>query len=164
MARQYSCTFKQWLRRGGGISRLTPARGLKDRFRGSRLFLLVSCCLLPIASAAQADTRARQREKAGELVREAMHREIYGLSDERERLLNEALTLDRSCDGSLAAGADRRARALAPADEVQEPAWLRKKREVYEQLRSKTPLTAPGQLSLRIGAATRHATAGEVAT
>ena len=80
---------------------------------------------------------------------EALQREMYGLLDERQRLLDEALALEP--DHAMArwqAGQIGRPGQWISAEQVQETPRLRKKREVYEQVRSKTPVTAEGQLAL----------------
>ena len=50
-------------------------------------------CFVLIASLAVVDAKvaARERESAEQLVAEALHREIYGLQSDRDRLLAEAV-------------------------------------------------------------------------
>ena len=102
-----------------------------------------------VTSVGWADSRAEKRRQADALVAEALHREIYGLEQEREQLLREALALEP--DHALAhwhlGHVGFRGRWV-PVEDFDQVSRQRKRRERYERTRAEAPATAPGQLAL----------------
>ena len=133
-------------------SRAYPGKlavGAVPRTGSSQLLLLLGLALLSGASVARADRRLDQRRQASQLVAEALHREIYGMQDERQELLREALDIDP--DQALARWhlAEVWVRGQwVPAEEVQQLPGLQKKRELYERMRARAPATPEGHLAL----------------
>ena len=89
--------------------------------------------------------KAARLSAAQELVREALHREIYGLQDERDSLLREALQLEPELVAARwHQGLVRYRNQWLPAEEV--PQWAARDRALtaYERQRQQQPDTAAG--------------------
>jgi hypothetical protein len=116
------------------------------------------------AAPAQAESQAAKRRAAEDLVREALNQEVYGMDQQRERLLARAAELD---PGQPAAhwhrGEVRVGNRWLPATGLIESDNERKQRETYEQRRAAAPDTVDGQLALADWCARQRLTAQETA-
>ena len=114
-----------------GARRFAWRRGLAGRFRRVSVRclsgIIALCGLAVLVQVATADTRVQKRQQADGLVCEALQREMYGLLEERQRLLDEALALEP--DHAMARwhlGQLGQPGQWRPADETQELPRLRR--------------------------------------
>ena len=101
------------------------------------------------ASYAVAETQAQRVQSAQNLVKEALHREIYGLQQERDQLLQQALQKDPQCRqarwhlGLIQHDKQWLPVEAAPAALKQDPRW-----EQYRRIRDTSASTVASQLQM----------------
>ena len=120
--------------------------------RGASFALAAGLGVLVLLSAARApaDTQQNERAAAGDAVTEALQREIYGLSAERDELLRRAAAQSPNfapAQWHLGNVKDARNRWLSADDFIEQWASSRKTKE-YERARHEAPDTVQGQLEL----------------
>lgn len=118
----------------------------------------MSCLtLLSPAGAVERDQPDTKRGLAIEAVREALQREVYGLTDDRERLLAEATAHDPELDAAhwhRGQVLDAQGRWV-DHEQITGSAGLGEKLAEYEKVRDKYPNTVEGQLALAAWCAKR---------
>jgi len=113
---------------------------------------------------AQAETLARQRSQAEELVSEALAQEVYGRGIERQQLLARAVELcPEQPAGHWHQGQVRVGNRWLSVTDAIETDRQRRLRETYEQRRSAAADTADGQLALADWCAEHGLTSQEAA-
>lgn len=108
--------------------------------------LVVLSATVPVALASKKAERIRVAE---ELTKEALHREIYGLKSERDRLLAQAADLDGEyAPAKWHQGLVRYKDAWIKAEDL--PKLLGRQQRIadYRQVRERYPRTVQGQLAL----------------
>lgn len=101
------------------------------------------------SSACWGATTAERAEAARELVREALHREIYGLGAERDQLLTKAIELDPNCRSARwHRGYVRHGSQWLETGEFVERINQERRVAEYRTVRDRHPDTAAGQLAL----------------
>jgi hypothetical protein len=101
------------------------------------------------AQAAARTTKSNADEDAHRLVQEALHREIYGQSDERRALLDEAADLDpQYAPAQWHRGVVRYANQWMDADAVPNMAARDRRLIAYARRRADAPKTVAGQMAL----------------
>jgi hypothetical protein len=120
------------------------------RTQGTSLVgLVMVLCLCIFTGDVSAATVAERAAAAEELVQEALHREIYGLQQERDRLLQEALDLKPDyAPAKWHLGFVRFQNEWVPADIVPQYANRNLRRVAYERLRDEQPDTVSGNLTI----------------
>ena len=92
---------------------------------------------------------AERKAAADELVQEALHREIYGLHEDRVQLLQEALQIEPDhAPAKWHLGYVRFHNEWVPADVVPQYAGRNLRRIAYERLRDEEPDTVAGNLAI----------------
>jgi len=101
------------------------------------------------ASPASAATKAKRRAAAEDLVKEALHREIYGAHDDRAELLESALKqLPDHPPAKWHSGYVRHQNRWVKADDIPKLLEDDRRLELYRQRRDKCPETVGGHLAL----------------
>ncbi len=116
-----------------------------------RLLLVSSSCLAVVSSAGWvfAGTKAERQDAAQQLVSEALHLEIYGESAQRDRLLDEALTLAPDyAPAKWQSGYVRHNNRWVTVDEFVQRFGQESRRAAYQRMREKYPNTVAGQMDL----------------
>jgi len=102
-----------------------------------------------VSSKGTAATKVEKQREADQLIREALNREIYGMHGQRQQLLARALELVPNHAAPLwHTGHVRVGNQWFKVDEFRETQGQKRRRELYERQRAKTPETADGQLTL----------------
>jgi hypothetical protein len=106
-------------------------------------------CFGILAVDVSAATVAERTAAAEALVQEALHREIYGLRQDRDRLLREALQLKPDyAPAKWHLGFVRFQNEWVPADVVPQYASRNLRRIAYERVRDEQPDTVSGNLAI----------------
>lgn len=101
------------------------------------------------AGDAVAATKAEKRRQAEQLVAEALHREVYGLTHERDKLLEEAArTAPDFAPAYWHRGFVRKGNQWIKADEAPRLAEEDRRLEAYEHVRTEKPDSVEGQLAV----------------
>lgn len=111
--------------------------------------ILFGVVVTGLAGVSQAASKAEKQKAAEQLVQEALHREIYGLSDEREQLLKQAL--EQTPDYAPAMwhlGYVKVKNQWLKADEVLQQSKEDPRLAQYREMRDSAAETADGQLTL----------------
>ncbi len=109
----------------------------------------LSCAIVATPFAAQAAARGDSLNKATSLVREALHREVYGAASERAKLLKEAeATAPDYAPAKWHQGLVEHKGKWVPADEYGQHVKEDARMERYRLLRDKAKRTAASQLEL----------------
>ncbi|MBC8869305.1 MAG: hypothetical protein H8E44_07795 [Planctomycetes bacterium] len=126
--------------------------------------VLVLGAVLAACSTGLAETRAEKQRNADGLVREALNREIYGMEQQRQELLDRALDL---VPGHPAAhwhtGHVFTGREWVKASDANETPGQQRQRELYERQRAQALDTAEDQLALADWCADRNLPLREIA-
>jgi hypothetical protein len=119
---------------------------------GLLVLVVVAVGYLTVANEVQAaarTTKSNADDDARRLVQEALHREIYGQSDERRKLLDEAADLDpHYAPVQWHRGVVRYANQWMDADAVPAMAARDRRLVAYALRRAEAPKTVAGQLAL----------------
>ena len=154
-----------------GARRFAWRRGFAGRLRRVSVRclsgIMALCGLAVLVQVAAADTRAQKRQQADGLVCEALQREMYGLLDERQRLLDEALALEP--DHAMArwqSGQIGQPGQWSSADEMQEMPRLKKearslRADAGQDAGYRAGTTGAGQLVCGEGSASAGASPSE---
>lgn len=115
-----------------------------------RTLLLGGFAVVLAATSATAATPAQKKKEAAEdLVREALHREIYGLADERAELLEKATQLDPDLEAAMwHQGYVRVGREWVKAEKAEAMLAQDARFQKYNEIRDSYDNTVAGQLEL----------------
>lgn len=117
----------------------------------SRKMLLGGVTVLALSQAvpAEAATQAENNRAAEKMVREALHREIYGLDDERAELLEKAAELSPDLEAAMwHRGFIRVGKEWQPVNDAAKQLTEDARFQQYQEIRGNYPETVAGQLAL----------------
>ena len=115
----------------------------------SRSMFLLFTSIVLVSSSLHAATRAERNRAAEDLVQEALHREVYGLNQDREKLLSEAMeAVPDFAPARWHQGDVKFGKKWISADDVPEMLKNDPRIKTYRRIRGRYPATIAGQLEL----------------
>ena len=111
--------------------------------------LIVAVALCATCGSALAETQAQKKQAAKKLIREALHREIYGKQEDRQKLLQQAAEADPTLEEARwHLGFVKHHNKWVKADQIPELLSDDLRMAAYHKLRAETEDTVEGQIAI----------------